>query len=165
MANAILTQERLKELLHYNPDTGIFTWLVIGKNRIKKTRIAGSKTKDGYIKITIDGIGYFAHRLAFLYMNGKYPDNFTDHINGTKTDNYWKNLRDANVIQNNRNAKKRKDNTSGFKGVSKFRDKWEARCRTENGRIHLGFFKTPEEASQAYIDYSKKVFGDFHTTR
>lgn len=151
-------------LIHYDPETGIFTRKTAYKQH-KVGDISGTLTGDGYWSLRINGKKYRAHRIAFLYMTGNFPSEYTDHINGNKLDNRWINLRQASPTENNRNARKRKDNSSGFKGVNYYRGKWESRCRTEDGRKHLGYFDTPEEASNAYQCFSKKHFGDFHTTR
>jgi hypothetical protein len=164
MTNDILTQKRLKELLHYDSETGIFRMLVDSK-KYKNGDIAGYVDKDGYVQIRVDRKRIQAHRLAFLYMTGKYPSVFVDHKNGIRNDNSWENIREADTIENTRNAKKRKDNTSGYKGVNSYRNKWEARCRTENGRKHLGYFKTAEDAYLAYMEFSKNHFGEFYTSR
>lgn len=74
-----LTSETLKELLHYNPETGIFTWAKNAGQRAQVGRIAGSRTPSGYIKISLSRKLYAAHRLAWLYMTGSWPENEIDH--------------------------------------------------------------------------------------
>jgi len=114
-----LTQERLKHLLHYNPDTVVFTWLSKPSRRINSGSIAGRiKPKKGYVEIGISGRIYLAHRLAWLYIYGTWPKEQVDHINGIRNDNRIKNLRLATTSQNQWNKKMQKNNTSGIKGVS-----------------------------------------------
>lgn len=164
MTDVILTQDRLKELLHYNPDTGVFTRLT-DSIKFKSGDVAGYVDKDGYVQISLDGKRMPGHRLAFLYMSGELPKVFGDHKNGVRHNNAWENIREADKRENTRNAKSRKDNSSGFKGVNAYRNKWEARCRTEFGREHLGYYDTPEEAAKAYQAFSKKHFGAFYASR
>jgi hypothetical protein len=115
----MITQARLKEVLHYSPDTGEFVWLTNPRNQRKVGKLAGSVTADGYATIGIDGFYYKAHRLAHLYMTGILPTDYIDHINGYRNDNRWDNLRNATRQQNQHNSGKAVNNTSGFKGVTK----------------------------------------------
>lgn len=127
-----LTQKRLKELLHYSPDTGVFTW----RHRMMKRNIpsrrngktAGSITALGYIVIVLNYKHLYAHRLAWLYTHGYIPENEIDHINKTKTDNSISNLREVSRSCNAINTINQKNNTSGVKGVywRKERKKWQA---------------------------------------
>jgi hypothetical protein len=97
-----LTQDILRSLLRYNPTTGEFTWLA-SQYRIKAGDVAGSKRTDGYIAIGVGGKLYKAHRLAFLYMEGEFPKDQVDHLNGIKIDNSWANLRKCTPIENMNN--------------------------------------------------------------
>lgn len=150
-----LTQKRLKELLHYDPETGLFTWLKRVANCVKIGEIAGGKTNRGYIRLRVDGKKYLANRLAFLYMTGKWPTNEVDHENTIRDDNSWKNLRDATRSQNCQNKKKaRSDSKTSSLGVSfhKANKKFTARIQEPNGeRIYLGSYLTLEEAAAAYL--------------
>lgn len=103
MITTKLTHDRLLRLLHYNPESGIFTWNVDLGSRARKGDEAGTINKAGYVVIQINGCKIYAHRLAFLYMEGKLPDCQVDHINRNKLDNRWCNLRHSNNIENNRN--------------------------------------------------------------
>lgn len=149
-----LTAERLRELLHYDPDTGDWTWKVSRSGRVAPGQRAGS-VSDGYLKIFVEGKRYGAHRLAVLYMMGKWPKNRVDHRDGDTFNGRWKNLREATHSQNIANSKLRKDNSSGSKGV----------LRTANGRyqarIILGTFDTLTEAAKAYQRAAITVFGEF----
>tara|TARA_R110002126_G_scaffold220018_1_gene365375 strand:- start:581 stop:1060 length:480 start_codon:yes stop_codon:yes gene_type:complete len=137
-----LTAEQLKECLSYCPETGVFTWLKTTPRGVKGTE-AGTVNDNGYRKITINYHGYRSHRLAFLYMTGKWPEQQVDHINGNRLDNRWENLRDVSRLVNIQNQL--------GKGYHKFRDGWRAQIRTNSKIKSLGVFKTEEEASAAYI--------------
>lgn len=158
MAAHILTQELLKSQLHYNPETGIFTWIVKRANLI-----AGCTDSSGHVQIKVNGTLYLAHRLAALYMNGNFPDRCIDHINGIKTDNSWANLRIATRYQNGYNIRITKTNTSGVRGVSwSMRDKkWVARCSVEGKRYSLGYYDDIELARNARNEFAKTHHGNF----
>lgn len=112
----MITQERLKELFEYEEDTGRLRRLkAIGAK--KSGSYATSKTKQGYLQAQIDGRTYTVHRLVYLYHFGEFPT-MLDHINSDKVDNRLTNLRVATSTQNACNTKKRKDNTSGTKGIT-----------------------------------------------
>lgn len=155
----MITQERLKELLHYDTETGIFTWVSV-KGNMKPGMIAGRTNADGYIVIKIDSIPYMAHRLAWLYCHGSMPTNFIDHINSIKNDNRKINLREATKQQNNHNKiRPNKDNTSGYLGVSyhKVMRKFAANITKNNRMIHLGYFDDPAIAHQAYLKAKREL--------
>jgi hypothetical protein len=143
MTEQSLTQERLKELLDYNPDTGIFTRAKQVSN-VKVGDRAGRVTPLGYLRIKVDGRAHMAHRLAVLYMNGHFPPDQTDHINGKTLDNRWCNLRCVSRAVNYQNKRRDKRNTSGVTGVYwHSRDLvWHASIGVNGKFIHLGNFKT-----------------------
>ncbi len=156
MAKADLTAERLRELLHYDPDTGVFTWINSSKIRghcVKAGSVAGTKFGHKYVRIGFSGVRYYAHRLAWLYVYGFFPNEVIDHINGDGHDNRISNLRAATRAQNQQNMKIHKDNSSGFLGVSfhKNRGKWAARICIGSKPKHLGMFSTAEAAHKAYL--------------
>lgn len=157
-----LTQERLKELLHYDPDTGVFTWLQPGKRRLVGFT-AGTVNSRGYLYISIGGKQYRAHRLAWLYMTGEVPENEIDHRNGIGTDNRFANLRKATRSQNKANSATYKSNSSGCKGVGfdKATGRWKARVQVNGKRISLGYFDSPESAYAAYCEAATKFHGEF----
>lgn len=136
--NSKLTQEKLKELLIYEPETGLFF-------RKKWNKHIGCRDNTGYIKIQLLCTVYKAHRLAFLYMQGFMPE-FVDHINRNTYDNRWCNLRAVTHSENIRNAKIAKNNKSGYKNVSLLRGKWRARGIFYNRHFHLGLFNCPTAA-------------------
>ena len=149
--NSTLTQQRLKELLHYNSKTGVFKWLMPRSQNAKAGDIAGHKRTDGYISIVVDGKTYFASRLAFLYMEGYIPEHEVDHINRIKDDNRWKNLRHVTAQCNVRNRLVQKNNNSGITGVhwNKQCKRWVCFISIYHKRIHLGYFNTLKEAAKA----------------
>lgn len=161
MPNQDITQEQLKERLHYDPDSGFFTW--IGRHVVHKKRaVAGSLMSNGYVSIRLIYKPYLAHRLAFLYMVGDIPSSHVDHINGRRCDNRWENLRLAVGnqpvnLQNRRIANK--NNSSGFLGVSWRPDKgkWRARIMVNKKEIFIGHFDTKEKAHAAYIKSKKEL--------
>lgn len=156
----MLTQTRLRALLKYNPETGVFTWVEQRHAHFAGT-VAGSIHKGtGYCRITIDYKMYLAHRLAFLYMVGKFPLQ-VDHVNQNKADNRWSNLRECNSTQNAHNQPAKSTSKSGFKGVCKVGNKWQASIKVAGKSRHLGNFDTPEKAAQVYRDYAEKVQGTF----
>lgn len=149
-----LAVERLKELLHYDPVVGIFIRKsTTNHNGAAVGDIAGFVDKDGYVRIGIDGFGYPAHRLAWLYMTGTFPDGDVDHKNNIRTDNRFKNLRPASRSQNNMNQKRRSDNRTGFKGVGVHTGSGLFRARIKLPGVKartIGYYKTAEEAHDGY---------------
>lgn len=147
-----LTQERLKELLHYDPATGVFTWRV-SAGGVKAGSVAGSLYSNGYRLIGVKGKYYLAHRLAWLYTTGAWPLSGIDHRNGVCDDNRFCNLREASKSENQHNRKTPVNNTSGFLGVTwHTRDrKWQAQIMVGGSTLFLGSFLTPEDAHAAYL--------------
>ena len=147
-----LTQQQLKQLLAYDPDTGAFTWLKPTSNRVKPGALACSVNTVGYVRIGIGGKRYAAHRLAWLYVHGVWPENEIDHINRNRQDNRICNLRDVNSQQNKLNSGVRRNNTSGVKGVSwdKKSKRWRVQARINGQKTYIGVFDTLEEATTAY---------------
>lgn len=156
------TAERVRELLHYDPLSGLFTRLVSRANA-HVGDVAGTDSGRGYLRIRVDGKKYVAHRLAWFYMTGEWPAEQIDHINGCPSDNRWSNLREATRHQNSINTRKRQDNTSGFKGVHwhKSGKKWQAYIKLNGKKYHLGYFDTPEAASAMYEGAAAILFGNF----
>lgn len=146
----MITQSKLKELLHYDPLTGYFTWLIDKpKSHIYKAgRMAGGLDVHGYIQINVAGQVSKAHRLAWLYMTGEWPRGQTDHINHDRADNRWMNLRVVDNTINHRNRPMQRNNSSGFVGVSQDKNdgKWVAFIHFNKKRIHLGRFADLSDA-------------------
>jgi hypothetical protein len=162
----VLTQERLREVLHYEPSTGLFTRNCSIAGAVKGS-VAGCKMQLGYITISIDKQAYLAHRLAWLYMTGAWPSQYIDHINGEPSDNAWNNLREATQTQQNANMRLRKDNTSGYRGVkwNKNRQKWHATIQKDGKARHLGAFESKEDAYAVYASAAKVAFGEYFTAQ
>jgi len=166
-----LTQEELKQLLHYNSETGIFTWKERPNNSFKSVKgtswnvkfagkITGSLNTIGYLTICINNKAYYAHRLAWLYVYGYFPKDKIDHINGIKKDNRIENLRECNNSENFQNLKTAKShNKSGFLGVSFHRDrnKYFSRIVIDRKMKNLGYFETAIEAHFAYLESKRKI--------
>lgn len=155
----MLTQERLKELLNYDPETGVFRWRASGSGRSKDLS-AGHYQKNGYCRICIDKIHYHAHRLAWLYMTGCFPVEDIDHINRNTSDNRFFNLRAASRFQNCANMKTKRN---GLKGcfLDKRDGRWYSLIRINGRRIYLGSFKTELEAHRAYVSAAISGHGEF----
>jgi hypothetical protein len=153
--DSILTLERLKELLHYDPETGIFTRRITRRG-VPAGQVAGSVSGDGHLRAKLDNLPYLCHRLAWFYVNGTWPT-LIDHINGDPKDNRIANLRDASHAVNMQNRQRpHKNNRSGFLGIRFIANRWRASISL-NGKVHnLGRYKTPEEAQAAY--FSAKRF-------
>lgn len=157
-----LAQETVKQFVSYDPDTGVFARLVSSGGEASGKKL-GWKDKNGYMMARVAGKRVLLHRLAFLYMTGAMPENEVDHINRDPSDNRWENLRCASHSQNGKNTGFRKNNTSGFKGVSfhKGKKRWMASIMVDGKRINLGAFASPEDASAAYQSAAAKHFGEF----
>ena len=141
-------------LLSYNPETGVFRWK-ISKSGVKSSRVSGCFDKDGYLRIGVNGAVYKAHRLAWLYVYGRFPMGQIDHVNGKRDDNRIDNLRECSAHQNGQNKIRIKRGASGFRGVYKSGNKWEARISAQSRIVYLGLFATREEAFAARLEAEK----------
>jgi hypothetical protein len=176
----MVTQSFLKEILHYDLSTGVFTWKVrdschfnansyrsaLSSSLSWNNRYSGKRAGCSslyasgpreYIKIKKKA--YFSYRLAWLYVYGKFPNNQIDHINGDPSDNRIVNLRDVTSLENSRNSSSPKSNTSGRVGVSfrKDRNKWRAFINENNKHIHIGYYLTMIDAICERIRYEKQL--------
>lgn len=161
----ILTAERLREVLSYDPETGEFRWRVSNSPRAQAGALAGSAASTGYRDIRVDKQLYRSHRLAWLYVHNTWPANEIDHINGDKADNRLTNLREATSSQNKVNqVRLRADNSSGLRGVSwsAANQKWLAKIRHQGQQKNLGYFQTKEQAAEAYALAARDRFGNFY---
>ncbi|MDQ6590070.1 MULTISPECIES: HNH endonuclease [Enterobacter cloacae complex] len=156
-----LTKDKLKSLLHYDPEKGIFTRKK-GGGGVGAGSVAGGINGQGYINIKIGGKTFKAHRLAFLYVYGYMPE-MVDHKNLNRADNRLSNLRAANRAQNGQNSNMRSDNASGVKGVSwdKRINKWVARCTCNGHENWIGSFENKECAIEAVRLFRGKTHGEF----
>ncbi len=150
-----LTQKRLKELVVYDPETGVFVNLVDRCSTARKGGIIGSHGKDGYLRANIGGSQHKLHRLAFLYMEGYIPEYQVDHKNGIRTDNRWINLRHVSRLCNMQNQKKRNNNKSGFSGVywDKYGKKWCAQSVVNNKHISIGCYTNKLDAALSRLTW------------
>jgi hypothetical protein len=159
MADEIIAA-RVRELLHYDPATGIFTRKVRTAQRHQVgDRACGNPMKAGHLRVAFDSKKFLAHRVAWLYVYGKWPDNDIDHINGDPTDNRVENLRDVTNRINRQNMRNpRGKSNSGLLGVFLHKEtgKWRARIQLDGKGIHLGLFDTPEAAHEAYLVAKRK---------
>lgn len=166
MTNPIttLSRERLMQILHYDPGSGLFTWINDQRSGVKAGSVAGSINSNGYIIIMISKKSYSAHRLAYFYVKGVWPQKHIDHINGVRTDNRIKNLRNADSIKNGQNMRLLDTNKSGFKGVhwSKACNKWRAKIDLNGSQHHLGFFSDLELAALVAAEARDKYFGEYN---
>lgn len=156
-----LTVSRLKELLSYDPESGLFQWVHPPKNHPGlKAYIAGG-IGTGYVMIKIDGRKYKAHRLAWLYVHGAWPDGDLDHANGCPLDNRIANLRVATNPQNqaNRRLQRGKDTPKGVRRLPSGR--FQARISVNKRLHHLGSFDTAEAAQAAYVAAATTHYGTF----
>lgn len=153
----MLTQKELKENLHYNPDTGIFTWIKSAKGRNLISSAGTLDKSTGYIRINIFGKVYYAHRLAFLYIKGYIPEE-VDHQNHIRNDNWWNNLKQSSRKENCKNLKINCKNRSGQIGVrwNKHCMKWIARINVNKKEHHLGVFINKVDAIKARKDAELK---------
>jgi hypothetical protein len=158
----MLTLNRLKELVRYEPDTGHFVSLG-NSSRRKAGLIMGSPRPDGYLSLGVDKRTYLGHRLAFFYMTGRWPTREIDHIDRDRMNNRWDNLREATGTQNQANRGMQSNNTSGYRGVSwdKSRQKWAVRTQYKGSVKTLGRHDTPEEAARAYDAFLLATKGDY----
>lgn len=142
----MITQDQLKEVLTYDPDTGLFWW--------KNGKQAGTLTNKGTVHIMIDYVAYQAHRLAFVYMGVPIPA-IVDHKNRVRSDNRWHNLRSATHGQNKMNSEK-------YAGVEQRPSgRWSARIKTKAGNIACGTYDTREEAMIAYNAKRREIYGEY----
>lgn len=159
----MLTNQRLKELLHYDPETGLFTWISSTSKKRLAGLIAGSPDGRGYTNIAIEKKKYKSHRLAWLYMTGVLPKKEIDHIDGYPGNCAWNNLREASRQQNAYNTRAHKDGGSGIKGVSfdSSRNKWAANIMMDGKYYRLGRFATIESAAAAVRAKRIELHGAF----
>jgi hypothetical protein len=155
-----LTQARLQEVVHCDPITGMFTRKLPTLRR-KVGAIAGNINNTGRWVVRVDEKLYLASRLAWLYMTGNWPTYQIDHKDRNPANDKWENLREANSSLNTMNRGLQSNNSSGYPGVSKFKDKWEAYIKKDGKKRFLGYFTTAEEAAAARAIAAQSLFGEF----
>ena len=133
-------------LIDYDPESGDFRW----RRPERMGQVAGKIRRSGYRVIKLNGREVLAHRLAFLLMLGRWPEGPVDHIDGVRDNNRWANLRECTALENQRNRRMPKSNTSGVHGVTKHRGgKWQASIKVLGRNVHLGLFENIEDAARA----------------
>lgn len=154
----MITQKELKKFVSYDPLTGIFIWKVSTNGRIKIGSVAGSLENNGYVRLSISGTRYLAHRLAMVYVNGECGK-FVDHIDGNRKNNKIANLRCVTKTENCQNRKKSKVNTSGVTGVSlnKKNGRWRADIGHKGDLLHIGSFVKFNDAVVARKEAEKEL--------
>jgi len=173
--NPLPSLAELNDLLDYDPETGLFTWKKSRRGTARAGSTAGRLHKyTGYVYIYIKSKFYLAHRLAYKMYHGSDPVDMLDHIDMDRANNRIANLRDATRTQNGGNSKSKKNSFSGVKGVQANRNlaksgistasPWKAHITFNKKKIHLGCYKTKEEAAIAYEKAAKEYFGDFART-
>jgi hypothetical protein len=148
----MITQEKLKEMLTYNPDTGIFTWKVKHLKKCILNKNAGTLKKAGYITISIKKRLYLAHRLAWLYVYGEWPKNHIDHINGVRDDNRIENLRDVTQRQNCQNKQSNRQGKLVGTIYDKRDSKFYSRISIKNKLYTITSHETEQQAHEAYLE-------------
>lgn len=143
-----LDQETIKELLNYNPKTGVWTWMKVKNRKDLSDNVAGHINSWGYRVIRIFGKDYRSSRLVWLYMTGNWPPTTIDHIDRNKSNDCWSNLRICSSSENLCNREIFNNNTSGYRGVmwNKQRKKWQSFISTNGKKIYLGLFSNKEDA-------------------
>lgn len=157
MAKTDFSADKLRKLLDYNPETGVFT--NTGVRRNTRAELPGRvHVTNGYVYVSINGSKYFAHRLAWLYVTGQWPDGEIDHINRDRADNRFDNLRISSRSLNNQNKVAHQSNNKlKLIGVSPHRQRFQANIFVGGKRTYLGIFKTEQEASNAYWEAKAKL--------
>lgn len=164
MAKEVLTVERVRELVCYEPSTGVFTHQRPSAGPVKHGARAGSLDRSGYRYLTLDRVSILEHRAAWLYVHGEWPSGQIDHINGDRSDNRISNLRDVSrsVNQQNRRRAQRR-NPVGLLGVTEIRrpqaltKPWKASIFMNGTSKYLGMFSTPEQAHEAYVKAKRRL--------
>jgi hypothetical protein len=159
---SMITQERLKEVLDYDQETGDWRWRTTLSNKRSFGEIAGCVTTKGYRQITVDRRCYRSNRLAVLWMKGMWPTGETDHKDNDKLNDKWNNLRDCSVERNKQNMGLRVTNTTGVKWISRDRKRlgWQWKVKS-CGEAFRGRSSCPLAAYSKALLVAHKVHGEF----
>jgi hypothetical protein len=167
-----MTQDYLKLIMEYDPDSGTMRWLVSRSWQSPAGKEAGRLRSDGYRHVKIDSKMYLIHRLIWLYITGRFPLDHIDHINRDRSDNRISNLRECSRSQNGANRPNQVNNAAKTKGVylanwGGGKTKWKAQIyiTDDDGKkkmFYLGGFDTKEAAHAAYCAKAVELFGEFH---
>ena len=157
----MITQQELKDVLDYDPESGGMTWRLSRSNRVKVGDRAGTNSGHGYLVVRVLGEKHYVHRLAWLYSFGVFPVEHIDHVNGDRSDNRISNLREASQSENFQNLKSAKiTNKCGMLGAHKHKqvdNKWQARIRLNYKTYYLGLFDSAEQAHEAYLKAKREI--------
>lgn len=158
-----MTQQRLRELVRYDPDTGVLYREKVTGGKVKVGDVVGSSHSEGYIECCIGTVKDYAHRFIWLYVYGHWPRGTIDHINRNRSDNRLCNLREATYTENNHNKSISKNNTSGCPGVywSERDGKHRVQITIQRKNIYIGSFKCKEEAIAARKAAESKYYSTF----
>lgn len=159
----MITQERLKDILYYHPESGDWVWLARTSQTDRTGLQAGTLHHSGYWNFHIAGRMYTGHRLAVLYMMGKWPEGDVDHKDLNKSNTVWTNLRPASHAGNRQNRRVRKDSVSGLKGVGWYPSygRYTAYIKAHGKKKFLGYFDKAEDAHAAYAAAARALHGEF----
>lgn len=153
----------VRELFDYEPATGILRWKVKRAQMEIGSAAGALRGPNGYLQVSINRKLYRVHLIIWLWMTGREPNAFLDHIDMAKSNNRWANLREATKSQNQANTGLSAKNTTGFKGVYwyKERGKFSAQIWKDKKAYSLGYFDRAEDASAARNQKAKELYGDF----
>lgn len=163
-----LTHERLKEVLDYDPETGLMRWKTRLSGCIKVGAVAGchpKNDKNDYVLIRIDGHLYWGHRIIWFWMKSEWPDDQIDHEDRVKHNNKWDNLRPASNVKNSFNKVAHRDSTTKYKGVTKNGTGFKAFISIKGIGYNLGTYETLAEAAAAYEAGARILHADFYRTK
>lgn len=159
-----LPVQRLRELLEYDSESGLFRW--IGPTvRQAKGWFKGNKSVRNYRRLYIEGHHYMAHVVAWALMNGEWPATDIDHINHNQSDNCLLNLRIATDSQNAKNRSINRNNKTGISGVTHFGNRFRATIACDYRKYHIGLFDTVDQAGAARQSAEQALFGEFAPCR
>lgn len=156
-----ISLDRVKTLLEYDPDTGIFRWKIDRGGTARAGDVAGSFKSDGYVCLKLDGKKYRAHRIAWLIYHGHWPLNLIDHRDRDPSNNRISNLREADDYQSARNRSMPVGKTSGVRGVHRVKDRYIASICINGRPRKIGSRSTKEEAAALYRAAAIKLHGEF----
>lgn len=162
MAKPLITAEELRRLLHYSQESGLFTRRVRTNPCVQVGDVVATPHPRGYVLVSVGARKYLAHRLAWLYMTGEWPEVEIDHRNRVRSDNRWDNLREATTSQNRQNIALETCSMSGLRGAVFTRGRFRSVIKVNGNSVYLGRFKTAEEAHEAYLN-AKREFHPYST--
>lgn len=159
--------ETIRRAFAYDAETGVLRWAERRSNRTKPGDLAGSRTRKGHLRVSVEGQNILVHRIIWALVHGVWPEDQIDHINGDPADNRIANLRPATNRQNQHNAKTRTDNTTGRVGVYWAANvgKWRPMIRVNGKNVCLGLYETFAEAVAARERAEREHYGEYARQR